>query len=150
MLYADTSVLVAYYAPEALSEDAERLLRLYPQPAISDLVEVELFSALARKVRQQELGQRDAERVRGRFLAHLAGGFFDRLPLGREHYQLARHWLGSAELPLRSLDALHLAVASVDDRILATADAPLARAAKALGLQAMLVEEGSTSTVHAE
>lgn len=148
MLYADTSVLVAYYAPEALSEDAERLLRLFPQAAISDLVEVELFSAVARKVRQRELGERDAERIRGRFLSHLAGGFFDRLALDREHYQLARHWLGSSELALRSLDALHLAVASVEDRTLATADTGLAKAAMVLGLTAMLVEEGSTSTVH--
>lgn len=141
-------MVVAYYTPEAMSEDAERVLRLFAPPAISDLVEVELFSALARKVRQRELSGEDAERIRTHFLAHLAGGFFDRLPLGREHYQLARHWLAAPEPPLRSLDALHLAVTAVAGRTLATADRGLAAAAKALGLSALLVEEGSTSTVH--
>ena len=41
MIYADTSVLVAYYCPEPLSEKAEALLTTHEQPVISALAEVE-------------------------------------------------------------------------------------------------------------
>ena len=46
-MYFDTSLLVPYYCPEALSHSAERTLRGDSRPTISDLVEVEFFSALA-------------------------------------------------------------------------------------------------------
>jgi uncharacterized protein len=46
MVYIDTSVLVAYYCPEPLSEKAEKLLIRYLKPAISSLTEVGFFSAV--------------------------------------------------------------------------------------------------------
>ena len=55
MVYIDTSVLVAYYCPEGLSEKAEELLMSYLRPAISSLTEVELFSAVSGKVRKKEI-----------------------------------------------------------------------------------------------
>jgi predicted nucleic acid-binding protein len=71
MVYIDTSVLVAYYCPERLSEKAEGLLMGYLRPAISSLTEVELFSAVSGKVRKKEINLRDAGRVTARFLAHM-------------------------------------------------------------------------------
>ena len=50
MIYLDTSILVAYYCPEALSVEAERLVRARVRPSISDLTEVELVSAVVRAV----------------------------------------------------------------------------------------------------
>jgi hypothetical protein len=47
MVYIDTSVLVAYYRPERLSEKAEELLMGFVRPAISSLTEVEFFSAVS-------------------------------------------------------------------------------------------------------
>ena len=47
MYYIDTSVLVAYYCPEALSEQVQDFLSEQVKPAISTLTEVELFSAIA-------------------------------------------------------------------------------------------------------
>jgi predicted nucleic acid-binding protein len=47
-MYIDTSLLVPYYCPEALSQVAERTLRSDSRPTVSDLIEVEFFSALAR------------------------------------------------------------------------------------------------------
>jgi len=52
-MYIDTSLVVPYYCHEALSRAAERTLRGDARPALSDLVEVEFFSALARKVRMR-------------------------------------------------------------------------------------------------
>jgi len=63
MYYIDTSVLVAYYCPEALSEQVQVFLSEQVKPAISSLTEVELFSAIARKVRMGELGQSDGNRI---------------------------------------------------------------------------------------
>lgn len=148
MIYVDTSVLTAYYAPEPLSEDAENLMRSEPLPAISDLVELELFSALARKVRNRELPAADAERIRAEFLSHLEAELYLRLPVEREHYRLAQRWLAAVEPPLRSLDALHLAVAARSRRQLVTADRGLSQAAARLGLEVRLIEQGSTWEIH--
>ncbi len=44
MIYLDTSVLAAFYWPEAVSEIIDDLLNHEPEPALSQLVEVELFN----------------------------------------------------------------------------------------------------------
>lgn len=48
-MYIDTSALVPYYCPEPLSRAAEGALRSDPRPSVSDLVEVEFFSALSQR-----------------------------------------------------------------------------------------------------
>jgi len=133
-LYIDTSVLVAYYVPEALSELAEKALRVAPGPTVSDLTEVEMHSALARKVRQGELSRENAIKVRALFSSHLQAGLYHRLAVERSHFRLARDWIGQLDLPLRSLDGLHLALAGLEDLELVTADRALAECAGALGL----------------
>jgi hypothetical protein len=138
-MYIDTSLLVPYYCPEALSAAAERTLRADPDPAVSDLVEVEFFSALGSKVRAGAMPPADALRVGEQFLAHLRDGFYARIALQRRHYEAARGWLAGARLPLRTLDALHLAVAEVEGVRLATADRDLSRAARGLGVAVTLV-----------
>ena len=60
MIYIDTSVLAAYYCPEPLSEQSQRVLAEEGERAISSLVELELVSALARKVRSREMRLADA------------------------------------------------------------------------------------------
>jgi predicted nucleic acid-binding protein len=141
-------VLAAYYAPEALSVEAQLVLRTFPCPAVSELTEVELASALARKVRQRELAAADAEQARALFTSHLESGFYRRIPLDRPHFRLARGWMTPAGPPLKSLDALHLAVASLAGLTLATADRQLATAAEALRVRVLRVEEGVGLTVH--
>lgn len=123
-------------------------MRAAPAPALSELTEVELFSALARKVRTAEIGLVDADRVRRLFLTHLAEGVYTRLPLESRCFGLARNWLATTTAPLRTLDALHLALAALHDRMLATSDRQLARAAEVLGVPVLRVEEGISSTVH--
>jgi hypothetical protein len=138
-VYIDTSLLVPYYCPEALSESAERTLRADLHPTVSDLVEVEFFSGLARKVRAREMSAEDAMRTGERFLHHLAAGFYARVAVQRRHYETARSWLARFTLPLRALDALHLALADLDGLRLATADQDLSRSAKSLGIEVTLV-----------
>jgi predicted nucleic acid-binding protein len=138
-MYIDTSVLVPYYCPEALSQVAERTLRGDPHPAVSDLVEVEFFSALARKVRAREMLATDARRTGEAFLGHLQAAMYTRLAVQRRHYEAARGWLARFTPPLRALDALHLALADSEGLRLATADQNLSRSARNLGVAVTLV-----------
>jgi hypothetical protein len=138
-MYIDTSLLVPYYCPETLSEAAERALRGDPSPAVSDLVEIEFFSALAKRVRAREISAGDARRTGEEFLSHLQGGLYRRIAIQRRHYEVARGWLARFALPLRALDALHLALAHVERLRLATADQGLSRSARSLGVPVTLV-----------
>ena len=138
-MYLDTSVLVPYYAPESLSLAAQRTVREDARPTVSDLVEVELFSALARKVRTREMLSPDAARIGQQFLDHLQAGLYTRLAVQRRHYETAREWLARFTLPLRAADALHLALADAEGLRLATADRDLSRSARSLGLSVLLV-----------
>ena len=52
MFYIDTSVIVAYYCSETLSEIVEQLIVKTKQPAISHLTEIELTSAILRKIKK--------------------------------------------------------------------------------------------------
>jgi predicted nucleic acid-binding protein len=139
MVYIDTSVLVAYYCPEPLSEKAEAFLTAHVQPAISALTELELFSAISRKVREKGMDHKDAGRVMARFVAHQVNHYYTYLSVEAHHFRLARDWIGMFKVNLRSLDALHLAVASSEGLAVVTTDQSLSKSAKALGLNAMLL-----------
>jgi len=140
MVYVDTSIIVAYYCPESLSERAEAFLTAQARPAISSLTEVEFFSALARKVREGGMARNAAVRISSQFLGHLQGLFYSYLPVERRHYTLAREWLGLFSTRLRTLDSLHVAVASSEGLPLSTADRNLYESARYLHIEAALLE----------
>ena len=139
MIYIDTSVLVPFYLPEALSDAVDELLRIEDTPALSQLVEVELFSAVARKLRMREISPEKARQIAMDFQTDLDENFYTRIQLEPIHYNLARDWISSFEVPLRTLDALHLAVASSNQLLLVTGDEALARSARTLGIEVQLV-----------
>jgi uncharacterized protein with PIN domain len=72
MAYIDTSVLVAYYCPEPLSKPAQQAIRRADPPTISPLVELELYSAVAAKVRSGDLDEAAAVRIITLLARHLA------------------------------------------------------------------------------
>jgi len=57
LIYVDTSVLAAFYLPEPLSARVERLLRRAVAPAISDLTDVELLSAISSRAGRSRAGE---------------------------------------------------------------------------------------------
>ena len=73
--YVDTSVLGAYYCPEALSAVAETALRTIRTPVISLLSEVEFCSLISRKRRLKEFNERQAEQILDLFGTHVVEGF---------------------------------------------------------------------------
>ena len=111
MIYLDTSVIVPFYYPELLSNTVEQLLRDETEPGLSQLAEVEMFSALSRCVRMREISQEGAKAIAARFQTDLDRGLYARLLIEPTYYQLAREWISGFQTPLRTLDALHLACA---------------------------------------
>lgn len=132
--YLDTSILVAYYCPEPLSDRAERVILGLQEPAVSVLSEVELVSAIARKVREKGLSRENANRILKEFQFHLSQSFYRRIPILQEHFHTAFGWLSQFRVPLRTLDALHLAIAATNSQELITADRLLSRSARKLGV----------------
>ncbi len=137
--YADTSLLTAYYCPEAGSDKAQAFLVKQEGVSISWLTEAEMMSAISRKVRERELSKQDARKIADLFQEHVQGGYYEVLALEATDYESAVELLGRFNTPLRTLDALHVAVALRESRPLATADDKLAKAAKRCGVKSHFV-----------
>jgi hypothetical protein len=88
------------------------------------LTEVEL--ALSRKVRQRELTLDEAQQISIDFPMGLDAGMYQRFAVEAIHYQLARTWISQFNTVLRTLGALHLAIASGHEVPVVTGDVGLA------------------------
>ncbi len=137
-VYLDTSALVKLYVLEPESAQVDRALRGRDDLLVSDLAVTELASALGRRCREGVLDATLAARIYQRLLADLADDLFRRVELIAEvHREAERFLLSSALVPLRSLDALHLALAASGHAMtIYTFDRNLARAAGTIGLLA--------------
>ena len=137
--YVDTSVLAAYYCPEPISPLAERALRSLSAPAISELTLVEFTSAVSRKIREKSLAREEGARILTQFESHMEGGYYLVLPMQTQDYRVAKAWLSQLHGTLRTLDALHLAVAESAGALTLTADRRMAAEAQAIGLPVKLL-----------
>jgi predicted nucleic acid-binding protein len=138
--YIDTSVLGAYYCPEALSVVAETALRKIRTPVISLLSEVEFCSLISRKRRLKEFNERQMKQILDLFGTHVAEGFYRRLALTTEHFLTARQLLAAEVGSLHTLDALHLTVALAEKLTLMTADRDFAKAARRHKIPVILIK----------
>jgi uncharacterized protein len=139
MAYIDTSALVAYYCPESQSQAVERLLLSMPQPHISHLTDVEIASAISRKIRYNELSSSNGNRIFNLYQNHINQGLFSWLPLDLNHFQMAKSWISQFSTALRTLDALHLAIAQANDLPILSLDMQLIEATEYFGIQTMLI-----------
>lgn len=135
-VYLDTSALVKLYLPEPDSASVERALRRRRDLVVSDLAITEVASAASRRTREGSLSRLDAGRLQRQLLADAAVGVFLRADIVPEtHREAERLLLSLADVPLRSLDALHLALAiGAGARTLFSLDARLAAAGSRVGL----------------
>lgn len=97
---------------------------------ISDLVKVEMTSALGIQVRRKDLSEALAKQLLTSFKQHCASGFYKQLSIKPLIFSEAEQYLEGFKQKLRSADALHLAVAKVEGLSLITLDNDLAFAAK--------------------
>jgi hypothetical protein len=136
-VYVDTSALAKWYVNEAGSEQVEDYLRQVCPVHVSLLTIVEMHSLMARRRRQGHLDPETQAKVLATFDGDVAQGHLVLVPHTSESFLIAESLLGACpELPLRTLDALHLGVMrAAGVGTLATADGVMAKAAAALGLE---------------
>jgi len=137
--YIDTSALAKWYLNESRSEDFEAFIRQEPSAAISRLTVLEFRCLLARRRRTGEISRRMEEQLFSVFENDVRRGFLAVHALQDTHALAAIDVLTRLRThPLRSLDALHLAIAQdLGASTLATADRVLAEAASTLGIRAV-------------
>ncbi len=135
-LYLDTSALVKLYISEPESVWLDRALRGRRDLIVSDLAVTELASSLGRRCRELALTATVAARVYRRVLSDIGEELLRRVDLTPEvHREAERMLLSSSLVPLRSLDALHVALAAMNDaRTIVTFDRTLERAAASFGI----------------
>lgn len=134
--YIDTSALAKWYLNEPFSDEFEAFIRGEPTSAISRLTVVELRCLLARRRRAGEITKNIESRIYATFETDVGAGFLQVHPVEDAHLSAALALITRlARFPLRTLDALHLAVAQgIDCQRLATADKTMAQAGTAAGL----------------
>lgn len=136
-VYFDTSALAKWYMNESRSEDVERYVRSVYPVYISLLTKIEMRSLTARRVREGSIDAVTQGKILAIFEGDIAAGHIVLLPHTVESMLIAESLLGAhPEVPLRSLDAMHLGVMQAAGvTTLATADRVMAAAAAALGME---------------
>lgn len=134
--YLDTSALAKWYLNEPQSEQFEAFILLQPQASISRLTTVEFRCLLGRRRRCGDITKALEAKLYSAFEDDIRRGALAVHSLDDQHMSVALELIVRLQKqPLRTLDALHLAVV-IQLRIntLATADRVMADAGKALGL----------------
>ena len=134
--YLDTSALAKWYLNEPFSEAFDTFITAQTTATISRLTIVEFRCLLTRRRRAREITKSVEARAYASFEQDVGAGFLQVQPLADEHLITALGLIVRlARYPLRTLDALHLALAQgAQCRQLATADKTMAIAGKSLGL----------------
>jgi uncharacterized protein len=138
--YVDTSALAKWYLPESGSDAFVDFIRRQNGAVISRLTTVELRCLLVRRRRAGDITVQHERDAWSTFEDDVRAGHLHVEALSDAHAMAATDLLEQLQdLPVRTLDAFHLAIArSLAVGVLATADHVMARAAEALGLTAML------------
>ena len=135
-LYLDASALVKLYLPEPESDDLNSLLVGRQDVVVSDLAVTEIMSSLCRRRREGSLTTAVVSRVHRALLGHIQSDVYRRFELiPAAHREAERLLISLGTVPLRALDALHLALAlGAEAASLLTWDRRLGAAARAVGL----------------
>lgn len=139
IVYFDTSALAKWYLNEPRSDAVEKYIQEHGPVAISDLTVVEMRSLLARRRREKNIDATTETRVFAAFQEDVRRRFLLCHPLPGDLIEAAVNILSSLPLvPLRTLDALHLAVAKeIGTETIVTADRVMVAGAEAMGFSAV-------------
>jgi len=132
-VYLDASALVKLIVPEEDSDALNRALGGLNDVIVSDLALTEVASALGRRTREQRLTRKEAERLyREASKLHASCHHAELTP---PVHRRAERLMLSLTIPLRALDALHLATAlDAEAATVVTFDPRLRDAATSQGL----------------
>jgi uncharacterized protein len=132
-VYLDASVLVALLTVEPLSGRADNFIASTREPLIvSDLASAEFSSAIARRVRMRETTRAEARTDLADFDLWTMRSA-QRTELAPIDIAAATTYLRRLDLPLRTPDAIHIAIALRIGATLVTFDRQMAVSARALG-----------------
>jgi hypothetical protein len=134
--YLDTSALAKWYVNEPQSEQFERFIRDLSHAVISRLTACEMRCLLARRRRAGDIDRDYEQRAYSCFVQDIAAGHLIIHSCRDVHLVEAVNLIDQlAPIPLRTLDAIHLALAmDAGVEAIATADNIMAQAASELEL----------------
>ncbi len=133
MLYLDTAVVLTLFVREPMSESVGKWIASRRQPlAFSDWGLTECASALGIRLRRGELNADSATRAY-QAVTTFANESCELIACAGHHQKKAQRLLARFDLPLRSGDALHLAISQQVQATLISCDKQLVAAAKAIG-----------------
>jgi predicted nucleic acid-binding protein len=135
IIYFDTSTLAKWYLNEARSNDVEKYIQEHGPVDISELTVVEMRSLLSRRRRERHIDSKTEIKVFAIFEEDIRQRFLNCHPFPEGLVTGAVNLLSvHSDVPLKTLDALHLMIASeIQAKILATADRIMIAGAKAMG-----------------
>ncbi len=134
MIYFDTSVIVSALTNEERAVASRSLIATTALKASSGWVLTELASALAFKTRIGQLERDDALAVFSNFAQYVFPDF-ERYEADFRDFSDAAQLMLNGSRPLRSGDALHLAIVVRRGATLATLDRAFAIAARSVGVE---------------
>lgn len=136
VIYFDTSALAKWYLNEERSQDVERYIQEHGPVGISDLTVLEIRCLLARRRREGHIDLKMESRIFATFQEDIRQNFLVCHPFPEGLTAGAVNLVSvHLDLPLRTLDAIHLVIAKeIQADKLATADRIMVAAAKAMGL----------------
>jgi uncharacterized protein len=112
VIYVDASALAKIYLPEPESDQIDGFLKGRRRLQISELGITEVLSAVARRRREHVLTIRQATQIRDALIDDARSGTLQLLQLSPTvHREAERLLLGFDTVSLRTLDALHIALA---------------------------------------
>lgn len=133
-LYVDASVVVALVTKDAFTVRAESYLRTHaPILIVSVFAAAEFASVIARRVRLREITEPTARMAFAALDAWVARAT-ERVDTTGADVVAAAAVLRRLDLPLRTADALNIAIAQRINGTLMTFDEKMAASAKAIGL----------------
>lgn len=134
LVYLDASFLVAFFTSDAFTARATVMMQAGAQDLIvSDFAAAEFASVMARLVRTGELRRNEARAVLSSFDVWAAAST-DRTETGAADVSVAEAFLRRLDLPLRTADALNIAIAQRVEATLLTFDKKMTGSAQRLGL----------------
>jgi predicted nucleic acid-binding protein len=134
-IYLDASGWVKLYVQEVHSDSLNTALLLRKDLFVSDLGATEVASALGRAGRENRQDRATAKLLHRRLRQHVRSGVFQRLDLTPRVHAEAERLLLATTLPIRTADALHVALSTVFDMATVVSYDPcLTTAARAAGL----------------
>ncbi len=148
VIYFDTSALAKWYLPEEQSNEVEKYIQEHGPVVISELTVLEMRELLARHRREGSLDPHTEIKVFATFEEDIRQKFLICHPLFDGLARGAVNLLSVlSDLPLRMVDAMHLAMAKeIQTDIFATADSLMAAAGEKLGLSVVRFDRATTKS----